>query len=89
MDETPVIRELLTEREAAGYLAIERETLAALRRRGLGPPFLRLPSLGDADLGAIRYRRPDIETFVAGAMQSGLPIGSLPRRSPIGAKDFR
>ena len=45
MDETPVIRELLTEREAAGYLAIERETLAAWRRRGLGPPFLRLPSL--------------------------------------------
>ena len=86
MDETPVIRELLTEREAAGYLAIERETLAAWRRRGLGPPFLRLPSLGNGDLGAVRYRRPDLDRFVTASMQG---VTGLASARPPSAKNFR
>lgn len=38
MDETPVIRELLTEREAAGYLAIERELWRLGAGEALGHP---------------------------------------------------
>ena len=76
---------LLTEFQAAEALAVERTTLASWRRRGLGPPFLRLPSLGH---GAVRYRRADLENFIAAAIRAGAPFDSLGVPSPS-AKDFR
>jgi Helix-turn-helix domain len=69
MSEIPA-RDLLTEAEAAQILAIEKLTLAAWRRRGLGPPHLRLPSLGVSVARAIRYRRTDIETFISTAVNA-------------------
>jgi hypothetical protein len=39
-----------------------------LRRRGLAPPHLRLPSLGKLAARAIRYRRVDLEDFIKTAI---------------------
>ena len=69
MSET-IERELLTEAEAAQYLALAPLTLAALRRKGLAPPHLRLPSLGTGAVRAVRYRRVDVETFISTALKS-------------------
>jgi hypothetical protein len=68
MSET-IERELLTEAEAAQYLALAPLTLAALRRRGLSPPYLRLPSLGAGPARGVRYRRSDVESFVTAALE--------------------
>jgi hypothetical protein len=79
MSEMPV-RDLLTEQEAAQILAVTKLTLGELRRRGLAPPHLRLPSLGKLAARAIRYRRVDVETFISTALEHAPGADELNRR---------
>ncbi len=79
--------QFMTELEAAEYLLVKRSTLAAWRRRSVGPPYFRLPSVGTGERSEIRYRRLDIDSFVSVAIRDPLP-DSL-SGSPISAKDFR
>lgn len=53
----------LTAREAARVTKLAEQTLANLRHRGRGPKYTKL-SPGRS--GRIRYRRSDIETWLAG-----------------------
>jgi Helix-turn-helix domain len=77
---------LLTEFQAAEALAVERATLANWRRRGLGPKYLRLPSLGH---GAVRYRRTDLENFIAVAIAGGEALDSPGVGASPTARDSR
>lgn len=61
--------DLMTEREAAEYLLIRRATLAVWRRRGVGLPYMRLPSVGTGERSEIRYRRSDLEGSVSSALR--------------------
>jgi hypothetical protein len=79
MSEMPV-RDLLTEEEAAQLLAISKLTLGELRRRGLAPPHLRLPSLGQMVSRAVRYRRVDLEDFIKTSLEHASGADELNRR---------
>jgi predicted site-specific integrase-resolvase len=57
------IMRLLTEQEAADILNISARTLEAWRMRGDGPMFVRLRG------HAIRYRRDDLEKFIAAGVR--------------------
>jgi hypothetical protein len=48
--------QFMTELEAAEYLLVKRSTLAALRRRGVGPPYFQLPSVGTGERSAKDFR---------------------------------
>jgi excisionase family DNA binding protein len=54
---------LLSTREAAALLGVPRRTLEGWRLRGNGPRFVRMPR-------AVRYRREDLETWVALRLRS-------------------
>jgi predicted DNA-binding transcriptional regulator AlpA len=58
-DSKPKREVLLTTGQAAEMLAIQRETLADWRVQGRGPRFLQL------SLRCIRYRRSDVEKWIA------------------------
>jgi DNA-binding transcriptional MerR regulator len=52
------VGELLEERDAARALAVSAETLRLWRRRGIGPPYVRVgPRL-------VRYLRDDLASFI-------------------------
>ena len=50
--------ELLISKQAAARLAVSKRTLEGWRRRGVGPPFLRL------SMRAVRYRLSDLELWL-------------------------
>ena len=50
---------LLNQREAADFLGLSGRTLESRRARSIGPKFIALSRR------AVRYRRPDLEAFVA------------------------
>ena len=77
----------MTELEAAEYLLVQRSTLAAWRRRGVGPPYFRLPSVGTGERSEIRYRRPDVDAFVSAAIRD--PLTDSLGVSPPSAGNFR
>jgi excisionase family DNA binding protein len=49
---------LLTQRQAAEYLNVSITTLQRWRRKGIGPPSIRLPN------GYLRFRRSDLDTWL-------------------------
>jgi predicted DNA-binding transcriptional regulator AlpA len=53
--------ELLTVREVAALLKLEKTTLDQWRHYRAGPPFIRL---GTSRTARIRYRRVDVETWL-------------------------
>lgn len=55
--------EYLSSQQLADLLAVTRDALEQLRRRGGGPPFIR------ASPRMIRYRRSDVEAFVAARVE--------------------
>jgi excisionase family DNA binding protein len=57
--------QLLTPQQAAKYLNISVRTLAEWRRRGIGPPSIKLPS------GARRYRRADLDRWIETHREDG------------------
>lgn len=67
---------LLTTRQAAEVLGFEPRTMEELRRRGSGPPFIRLSSR------SVRYRLDDLEqwlderTFRSTAQERGGKAGT-------------
>jgi hypothetical protein len=54
-------RQLLTPQIVAAMLDVHPDTLARWRRRGDGPPFVKL---GTGRTSAIRYRREDVDTYI-------------------------
>lgn len=54
---------LLTVDQAAQHLGLSASTLAKKRLRGDGPPFVKFG-------GAVRYRREDLEAFIASAVRT-------------------
>jgi molybdenum cofactor biosynthesis enzyme MoaA len=59
----PIQEQLLKEREAAKILDISHRTLQKLRVTGGGPVFCKIA-------GAVRYRRADLEAFVAASRRA-------------------
>jgi predicted DNA-binding transcriptional regulator AlpA len=57
---------LLTEREAAELIGMSVHWLRRKRWAGGGIPFIKI---GDGPVGAVRYRREDIDTFIAGRVR--------------------
>lgn len=53
---------MLTEDEAAAFLACKRPTLTAWRKKGTGPPFYQIGRL-------IRYSEQDLAEFLKGKRQ--------------------
>lgn len=58
--------EYLDTREAAALLGVSVKTLEGLRRRGGGPPFVRVGKV-------VRYRRAELERTVQGTVQENRP----------------
>jgi predicted site-specific integrase-resolvase len=56
---------MMTEREAAIFLAVAPSTLRKWRCYGKGPPYYRFERNG----GTIRYSREDLEAWLAQARQ--------------------
>lgn len=52
---------LRSTRQIAEWLGFDQDTLEAMRRRGEGPPFIRL---GDGKRPAIRYNLDDVEAWL-------------------------
>ena len=55
---------LLTTRRAAAILGVDPVTLRRWRAQGHGPAFIRLTH-EDAECRAVRYRREDLEAWIA------------------------
>src|SRR5689334_11321449 len=72
------IESLMTEQEAAAILRVTVKTLQGWRYRGGGPPFIKIGR-------CVRYRRRDLEIFVAAAVRTSTSDpGVTPRdSSPI------
>jgi predicted DNA-binding transcriptional regulator AlpA len=51
------VKELLTEKEAAAFFSIERNTLNKWRSIGKGPKYYKIG-------GAVRYKISDLEAFI-------------------------
>lgn len=51
------MKELLTEKEAAAFLSMERNTLNKWRSTGKGPKYYKIG-------GAVRYKIADLEAFI-------------------------
>ena len=62
--------DLLTERETSRMLKVASRTMEGWRRRGAGPPFIRL------SLRAVRYKREDVEAWLAARTVTGLSRGT-------------
>ncbi len=54
--------EFLDTSSAATYLGMSRQWLEIARHKGEGPPYTKL---SDAKGGAVRYRRSDLDAFMA------------------------
>jgi hypothetical protein len=74
----------LTERDLAALLSVKRQTLAAWRCRGGGPPFTRVGA-------AIRYQRIALATWLAGRtgtsnaqLDTAVSRKTRPQRIPAG-----
>jgi DNA-binding transcriptional MerR regulator len=52
------VNELLDQRQAAKLVNVQARTLEGWRRRGCGPPFIRLSAR------AVRYRLEDLERWI-------------------------
>jgi hypothetical protein len=57
---------LLTEQEAAAYLAVSPATLRSWRCRGIGPAYIKL---GSGPKAACRYNLGDLEEYIQGHRQ--------------------
>lgn len=60
-------KEWMTDRELAEWLSISRVKLQQDRAKGLGPPFARIGR-------SVRYRRQDVEAWIAGRMGGGAGV---------------
>jgi hypothetical protein len=72
---------LISSRDAASYLGVSPQTLAAWRARGVGPAFVRFPAAFGRNgapmrRGIIGYRLDGLEDFVE---RWTVPAGRLPR----------
>lgn len=56
--EVPLVRSVMTEREAAEYMRFAPNTLRQWRVEGIGPRYVK-------SHGAIRYRRSDIDEWLS------------------------
>lgn len=54
--------EYLNTNQSAVYLGVSRQWLEIARCKGGGPPYIKL---SDAPGGAVRYRRADLDSFMA------------------------
>jgi DNA-binding transcriptional MerR regulator len=57
--------QLLTSGQAARYLNVALRTLQDWQRKGIGPRSIKFPS------GARRYRKPDLDRFIAEHEEDG------------------
>lgn len=58
---------LCTPEQASAYLAVSIDTLARWRTNGKGPRFLKFTR---ARQGIVRYRREDLDRFIADCLQA-------------------
>jgi predicted DNA-binding transcriptional regulator AlpA len=76
--------EYLTSAETAALLGYKNNTLEIKRCQGKGPPFIKL---GDTPQAPVRYRRSDVEEWIAArrfASTSAFAAAArLPARQPI------
>jgi len=61
---TVIAGELLTDREVAKLLGLSVSCLRSWRYSGRGPTYLKL---GGGPKAAVRYRRADVDAFIAGS----------------------
>lgn len=63
-----VTPEYLDSAQASVYLGMSQDWLAAARCKGFGPPYTKV---SDARGGAVRYRRADLDKFMADRREGG------------------
>ena len=80
--------ELLTRDEAAALLKLEPHTLACMRSEGRGPAVVKLSACRS---GAVRYRRSDIEQWLAdpAAAEAGGEPWRVARRQAAAARGVK
>lgn len=64
IEDTPPFAEVLTTQQASKYLKLSPALLMRWRKEGKGPRFVNLAG-EDAGKGMIRYRRADLDWFLA------------------------
>lgn len=76
--------EYLTSAETAALLGYKNNTLEIKRCKGKGPPFIKL---GDTPQAPVRYRRSDVEEWIAArrfvSTSASTVATRLPTRQPI------
>jgi hypothetical protein len=64
----PIVPEFLDSASASVYLGMSQDWLAKARCEGNGPPYTKV---SDARGGAVRYKRSDLDKFMADRREKG------------------